>query len=292
MVTRKILYIEDDEGDIDLMRRGVDAAKFEVIGEIYGDRAISKLEADIADQTIKAVLLDAVDLKDPVTGLPQSLQADEIALKIKEIRPGLPVFAVSWFRRGGLSVPVDGVYPKTTLFTTPATFKDLEEALSDAILKMEVTSFYPDDGGGTSWRDRWGPKYIEFRNSANFHSEQITIGRRARQDYDLLVNASIGGTYRKYRGPDNLKNLLIVRRVIFATVFSCYGSDKGVVWREVSEFLGFEFPKDEEPSGGEMQGGLRTLMSDCGIKWGNIINRATLLREEEEWLREESFLTF
>jgi hypothetical protein len=272
------------------MRHGIDSSRFELIGEIYGDRALEQLASDKEEQRIKAVLLDAVELNDPLTGLPQAFEPDEIARRIKEIRPGLPVFAVSWFRRGGLSVPVDGVYPKATLFKTPLTFRDLEEALDDAISIIEVSSFYPDDGGGASWKRRWGPEYIELRNSPGFASEQAAVGKRAREDYDILEDSEIGETYRKYRGADTLKNVLIARRVIFATVFACYKNDKGVIWREVSEFLKFDFPYDEGANEGEIHEGLRNLMNGCGIKWGNIINRSTLLDEEEAWLKLENFM--
>src|SRR5215216_266193 len=142
MYPRKILYIEDDEADIKRMQGGIEPATFEIIGEIYGEKAIERLQSDKPHQTIKAILLDAVELKDPVTQLPQPFQGDELTRKIREIRPDLPIFAVSWFRRGGVNVPVDGVYPKTTLFTSPGTFKDLEEALNDAIHKIEMSTFY------------------------------------------------------------------------------------------------------------------------------------------------------
>lgn len=290
MYPRKVLYIEDDEDDIKRIQQGIDPAKFEIVGEIYGAKSLEILEADKPSQMIKAVLLDAVELNDPVTQLPQFLQADEVARRIREIRPDVSIFAVSWFRQGGLKVPVDGVYPKATLFSSPETFKDLEEALGDAIRRTEETSFYPDDGGGKSWHQKWGEEYIEFRNNSNVENDEAKIGQRARQDYDLLSNNEISETYRKYRGIDSLKNILIARRVIFATVFSNYSSDNGVVWREVSSYLGFNFPVGEEAFDSEMHEGLRNFMNGCGIKWGNIINRSTLLKEEEAWLKAEEFL--
>lgn len=290
MYPRRVLYIEDDEDDIRQIQQGIDPTKFEIIGEIYGTKALEKLESDKSTQMIKAVLLDAVELNDPDTQLPQYLQADEVARKVRDIRPDVSIFAVSWFRQGGLKVPVDGVYPKSTLFSSPATFKDLEEALGDAIRRTEETSFYPDDGGGKSWQQKWGEEYIEFRNNPSFAAEEEKIGQRARQDYDFLSDNDLSETYRKYRGIDSLKNILIARRVIFAAVFSNYQNEKGVVWSDVSEFLGFRFPDGEEAFYSEMHEGLRNFMNGCGIKWGNIINRSTILKEEEAWLAKEEFL--
>lgn len=290
MSPHKVLYIEDDESDLVRMRDGIDPSIFEIVGETYGERAIEILNSDKSKRAIKAVLLDAGELLDPETQLPQSLQGDDVARKVREVRPDLPLFAVSWFRHGRLTVSVDGVYPKVTLFASPATFKDLEEALVDAVSKMERTSYYPYDGGGARWRVKWGQEYIEFRNDPNFSFEEAKVGQLARQDYDALSDGLIGETYRRYRGTDNLKNVLIARRTVFAGVFSHYSNNGGIAWKEVSEFLGFKFPDDEMPDENSMHEGLRNFMNECGIKWGNIINRANALTEEEEWLKKEGFL--
>jgi hypothetical protein len=286
----KVLYIEDDEGDLVRMMDGIDSSLFEIVGEIYGDRALATLDSDKTKRVIRAVLLDAGVLLDPQTQLPQPLQGADVARRVREVRPDLPLFAVSWFRKGGLNVPVDGVYPKATLFVSPATFRDLEEALLDAVSRMEVTSYYPHDSGGSRWRTKWGQEYIEFRNNPNYSFEVPRLGQIARQDYDALADGVIGETYRKYRGTDSLKNVLIARRTVFATVFSHYSSHGGIAWREVSEFLGFKFPEDEVADENSMHEGLRNFMNECGIKWGNIINRSTALTDEEEWLRKEGFI--
>jgi hypothetical protein len=288
----KVLYIEDDQEDLERMIRGIDSAKFEIVGEIYGEKALARLGADKQASAFKAVLLDAVELKDPITNLPQVLQGDEIARKIREIKPHLPIFAVSWFRSGSVRAPVNGIYPKVTLFSSPNTFKDLEEALQDAILEMDMVSFYPDDGGGKQWKDRWGPEYTKFRNSPSFYQEEVKISQRANEDYELLEQTKneIHETYRKYRGTDNLFNVLIARRVIFGTVFDLCKDEKGVPWKEVGEFLGFRFPSGQKANDTEMHEGLRNFMNECGIKWGHIINKGTILQEEEKWLKEEYFL--
>ena len=290
MSTHKVLYIEDDESDLVQMKNGIDPTNFEIVGETDGERAIEVLNSDKSKRVIRAVLLDAGELLDPQTKLPQPLQGDDVARRVRDLRPDLPLFAVSWFRQGRLSVPVDGVYPKATLFASPATFKDLEEALVDAISKMDRTSYYPYDGGGSRWRVKWGQEYIEFRNDPNFSFEESKVGQLARQDYDSLADGIVGETYRKYRGTDNLKNVLIARRTVFAGVFSHYSNNRGIAWKEVSEFLGFKFPDDEMPDENSMHEGLRNFMNECGIKWGNIINRANVLTEEEEWLKKEGFV--
>lgn len=283
MLPHKVLYIEDDDNDFKRMQKEIDNKKFEIIEETYGDKAIGKVKED-KHKIIKAILLDIV-LKDPKTNLSQRFQGDEVAHRIKEIRPEIPIIAVSW--QGRINAAINGYYPKETLFKVKGMFKGLEEALEDAIQQVEVTAFYPQDGGGKQWRDRWGREYIEFRNNTGFSNKIVEIEKAARQDYDLLNNGKIGETYRKYRGTDSLYNILIARRVIFAAAFASSISEKGtinnIVWDEVCTFLGFD-EYDME--------GLKNFMHACGIKWGGILNKTTLLKEEEEWLKREHFLNY
>jgi len=283
MYPRKILYIEDDQIDIKKMIKEIDKNKFEILVEINGDEAIKKIQMD-KHKLIKAILLD-IKLIDRETKLFQRLQGDDIAREIKKIRPEMPIIAIS--RRGKINSSINGYYPKEVLFKLKSVFKDLEEALWDAIQKVEISEFYPEDGGAKQWQDRWGPEYIEFRNKPDFSSREAKVGNASRQDYDLLNDGKIRGTYRKYRGTDSLTNILIARRVIFAAAFaSCIeegGIIKDIAWNDVCDFLGLKIDDWE---------GLKNLMYACGIKWGGIINRATLLKEEENWLKENSFLTF
>lgn len=272
-----ILYIEDDKDDIDRMKRKVDQAKFQIFGVNHGDEAVSIIKGD-RDKKIKAVLLD-VRLTDPDTGFLQRKQGNTILSEIKEIRPEMPVFAISW--KSGISGLVNGYYPKTTLFGDKVLFKDFQKALEESINEVEGERYYPKDGGGKEWQEKWGPQYLRLRNDPSFQSEEQKIGDEARKDYDLLNGEEIKTKYSGFRNTGTLRDVLIIRRVIAAAAFSCMKKNKEIAWQEVSQFLRLS---------GEDLETLKDLMYICGIKWGNIITQSTLLEEEKRWLLENGFL--
>jgi len=270
MYPRKVLYVEDDEGDIKTMRDMIDSNKFEIIAETNGERAVEKIKND-KNKLIKAILLDLV-LLEPGTNLEQKLQGDEVAKKIKEIRPEMPIFIVS--RYLGKEIPFIGCYPKEEIFK-PGGIKGLEEALEMAIYEMESKESSPLQVG-TKWKKKWERQWLDLKNDPNFSLIEKRIGREANRDMDLLENNKISGTYRSYRGADNLQNALIARRVIFGAYFNF--SEQENVWDSVGDYLNM----DDQ--------GLKNFMHELGIAWGSIENRGTLLKEEEEWLKENEYL--
>jgi len=108
MYPRKVLYVEDNEGDIKIMKDMADSNKFEIIAETNGEKAIEIIQNDKLKH-IKAILLD-LELLEPTTKLEQILQGDKVAKKIKEIRPEIPIFIVS--KHVGKEIPFIGCYPK------------------------------------------------------------------------------------------------------------------------------------------------------------------------------------
>lgn len=282
MYIRKVLYIENDGGDIKRMQKGIDKNKFEIIGEIYGDKAIKRIKED-EHRSIKAILLD-IDLKNPKTKLPQKLQGNAIASKIKEITPEMPIIALS--KKGIINVAIAAYYPKEVLFEDKdrRTFKDLEDALDACIDKVEEKMYYPNTAG-KQWSLKWGKKYIEFMNNPKSPIEEKEIGSEALKDINLLDNMKIKNTYRRFRGTDTLWNVLIARRVIFAVFFNYEGD-----WGKVGNLLMFA-AADEKLEENDIPDGLRNFMNACGIAWGAIANRGTLLREEVNWLIKEDYLS-
>lgn len=277
----KVLYIEDDKKEIELLRQEINQSMFEIVGEVYGDKAIQQIQDD-KSKTIKAVLLD-IQLNDPSTTLPQKLSGEEVARRIKTERPEIPIFAVSGV--GNIRGFIKGYYRKENLFKSRNAMRDFEHALEESIYEAERTMYYP-RASGTKWLSRWGKEYIEFRNSPTFPNDERDIGEEAIKDFNQLENNQIKRTYRAHRGADNLTNVLIARRVICATVFNFREH-----WGDVSKFLNFS-PEDERLGRNDIDDGLRNFMNACGIAWGSITNRATLLKEEEQWLVENKFLTF
>jgi CheY-like chemotaxis protein len=274
-----VLYIEDDEKDIERMKKHIEGRKFEIIGVIYGEDAIKIIDKD---RTIEAVLLD-VYLKDPKTGLDQRLQGDRIAEKIREIRPEIPIIAVSVGH--SINTHIDGYFKKEEIFEM-GLFKQFEEYLEMLIKRMYESLYYPIDYG-RAWEKKWGPEYIKFRKDPRFQQKEVQIGDLAKDDYENLRQGKLNMTYRRYRGTDVLWNVLIARRVIFAAAFSTLPQENisGIDWEKVCQFLKFV-----DKSGTPDTNGLTNFMHACGIAWGGILNGNTLLEEEKEWLKGRGFV--
>jgi len=272
MYPRKVLYVEDDEGDIKTMKNMIDNNKFEIIAETNGEKAIEIIKND-KNKLIKAILLD-LELLKPGTNLGQKLQGDEVAKEIKKIRPEIPIFTVS--KHVGKKISFIGCYPKKEIFK-PGGIKGLEDALEIAIYDMESKMFSPSTVG-TKWKEKWEKQWLDLKNNPNFSLIEKRISEEANKDMDLLKNNKISGTYRSYRGANNLENALIARRVIFATYFKFFGQEN--VLDSVADYLNM----DDQ--------GLKNFMHELGIAWGSIENRGTLLKEEEEWLKENGYLSY
>jgi CheY-like chemotaxis protein len=274
-----VLYIEDEEKDIEKMKKHIDKNKFEIIGEIYGENAIRIINED---RTIDAVLLD-IYLKDPNTGLDQRLQGDMIAEEIRKIRPEIPIIAVSIGH--SISAYIDGYYKKEELFQMEL-FKEFQDYLEMLIKRMYESLYYPIQYGKV-WEKKWGPEYIKFRKDPRFKTMEAKIGEIAKTDYETLREGRLQMTYRKYRGTDKLWDVLIARRVIFAAAFYTLppGKISGIDWDKVCQFLKF-VDESEIPD----TNGLKNFMHACGIAWGGILTGNTLLEEEKEWLRVNNFV--
>jgi CheY-like chemotaxis protein len=274
-----VLYIEDEEKDIERMKNLINSRKFEIIGENYGEEAIKIIDRD---RTIEAILLD-IYLKDPKTGLDQRLQGDRIAEKIREIRPEIPIIAVSIGH--SINTHIDGYFKKEEIFEM-GLFKQFEEYLEMLIKKMYESLYYPIDYG-TEWKRKWGREYIKFRRDPRFKVKEVQIGEIAKADYENLRQGRLKMTYRRYRGTDKLWNVLIARRVIFAAAFSTLPRESisGIDLEKVCQFLNFV-----DESGAPKTNDLTNFMHACGIAWGGILNGNTLLEEEKEWLKANDFV--
>jgi CheY-like chemotaxis protein len=272
MPVYKVLYVEDDESDIRLMQQGIDKKKFEIIAEVYGNKAVEKIKED-TEGNIKAVLLD-IRLIDPKTDSEQNWQGEEVLSKIRALKPEIPVIAVS-LDNAIAGADLQGYFPKKTLFKSKRNFRDLEETLSERIADAEKR-YYPPDGGGSEWQRRWGPEYIRFRNSNDFPSQEAEIGQEAWKDFELLSEKKIEN-YRRYRGTRSLRDVLIARRVIFADCFEI--CRKGEIdFDQVCEDLGY--PREAFEN-------LKNFMNACGIKWAGIRTGSALLEEEKKWLKDK-----
>jgi len=272
MYPRKVLYVEDNEGDIKIMKDMADSNKFEIIAETNGEKAIEIIKND-KHKLIKAILLD-LELLEPATNLKQKLQGKEVGKEIKEIRPEIPIFIVS--KHVGKEIPFIGCYPKEEIFK-PGGIKGLEDALEMAIYEMESKESSPLQVG-SKWKRKWERQWLDLKNDPNFSLIEKRIGEEANKDIDLLEKSEISGSYRSYRGADNIQNALIARRVIFATYFNFSRQEN--IWDSVCDYLNM----DDQ--------GLKNFMHELGIAWGSIVNRGTLLKEEEEWLKENGYLPF
>ena len=272
MYPRKVLYVEDNEGDIKIMKDMADSNKFEIIAETNGEKAIEIIKND-KHKHLKAILLD-LELLEPATNLKQKLQGKEVGKEIKEIRPEIPIFIVS--KHVGKEIPFIGCYPKEEIFK-PGGIKGLEDALEMAIYEMESKESSPLQVG-SKWKRKWERQWLDLKNDPNFSLIEKRIGEEANKDMDLLENNKISGTYRSYRGAGNLQNALIARRVIFATYFNFFEQEN--VLDSVADYLNM----DDQ--------GLKNFMHELGIAWGSIQTCGTLLKEEEEWLKENGYLPY
>ncbi len=141
-------------------------------------------------------------------------------------------------------------------------------------------NYYPQDGGTKVWKEKWAPEYVKFSNNPNFLDEEARIGELSRQDFDMLNNSRLAISYRKYR-KTGLRNILIARRVISASVFFNSLSE-GVImstdWEQLYDFLGLD-----------MQG-FKSYTFHTGLRLSGIINKNTLLKEEIVWNVQNEFI--
>jgi hypothetical protein len=279
----KILIIDDQISDKPRYEKCLGQwLKSHLVFQPFAQSAINYVQQDTQREII-AVLLDLLLNRPDFAAEPQRLENGQelrgteggcvVASIIKHIRPDLPIIAVSVHPN-----PHDpnfySFYPKEDLFNR-GMCGDLRDLLENFAINFLSAMYYPSHWGKL-WKEKWGPKYLRFRDDPNFPNREKKIGDEAKKDFEMLRNGQIRGSYRAFRTTRTLENVLIARRVLFASALSHLGRDGGIKWGDVCRFLGFDYD----------QNALNNFMHSCGIAWGGILNRSTLLKEEIDWIVE------
>jgi CheY-like chemotaxis protein len=280
MEVKKVLFLEDEEFDFKRMKELL-SPEFELIQATSGEIALKILEVN---KEVKAVLLD-IFLTSSDTGEPLPMQGEEVAREIKNLNPKIPIIVVS--KGFNINAPIQGYFWKGTLFEIPESIEGLKEALRSAISYFEgtlsVQRYYPQDGGNDAWKNMWGPKYQKLRESEIFSEIEQFISKQALYDFQMLENSKGKINYASLREPNNLLNVLIARRVVFALMFDNLKQNnyEQVDWHCLCSLLGFSKISD-----------IFDYIASCGAVWGRIYNKETLLLEEEQWLGNNGFIPF
>ncbi len=255
----KIIYVEDSSADFAIMKKYI-GDRAELKWAKSGEDALKLLESESYD----AIMIDLELLNQD--GLPQPVQGEELAEKVKERFPTVPIFIVSNYVKR--KIPFVGCYPKNDVFSLEGV-KTLLGHIESAIYSRKRLASSP-VAPGIQWKRKWEAKWLEFKDREGELYER-KVSTAAEKDIDLLNSRRITGSYRAYRGSRTVFDVLVARRVL-CYAFIEFSRKSKSVWSGMESYLNMD------------EAGIKNYMFEVGIAWGAILNGKTLLREEAEWI--------
>ena len=290
----RVWYVDDDEADREELAHALAPHGISVSAYGRGEALIEAIEADGAD-VCEAVLVDWY-LFEP--NLPyrkeQPMQGGAIFERVRELKPYLPQFVVTVEYDPDmigntimLRHPFRGYFAKRWLEAgNEAKVADFVTKIQAAVQEMkEVLASLPQHNVWKKYQlvyfhlrfddpTEWG----RFEREIEAEVDRLSI---ANFDRDNTLRKML--PIRKVNTKEQVKNVLIARRMIFSQLFFCQGQ-----WHEVETFLGYEEKPDKTYPDlyAIYDSGFRNYCNTLGFEPKKLAETGEgLLVEETRWLQ-------
>ena len=300
----RVWYVDDDEDDQKELADALAPHGISVTTYGRGEALIAAIEVDGAD-VCEAVLVDWY-LFEP--NLPyrkeQPMQGGDIYERVKALKPYLPQFVVT--QEDDLDTVVHtimskhrfrGYFAKRWLDGgNAAKIADFVDKIKAAVQEVkDVLASLPQHN---IWK-KYQPVYSHLRFDDPAEWERFEREIEAEVDRLSMANFDRDNTLRKKlpirkaNTREQVKNVLIARRVVFSQLFFCKGQ-----WHEVETFLGYEEKSDQTYADpyAIYDSGFRNYCNTLGFEPKKLAeNGEGLLVEEARWLQrycDENNLTY